>query len=62
MIKNAKFIKENGNFGTVVPVFSKTIQLDKVVSKATLYCSALGCYEAFINGQRVGDFIMAPGW
>lgn len=29
---------------------------------ARLYISALGLYEAYINGQRVGDHEMAPGW
>jgi alpha-L-rhamnosidase len=30
--------------------------------RATLYISALGLYEAEINGRRVGDHVMAPGW
>lgn len=29
---------------------------------ARLYISALGLYEVYINGQRVGDHEMAPGW
>ncbi|PSR89028.1 bacterial alpha-L-rhamnosidase-domain-containing protein [Coniella lustricola] len=29
---------------------------------ARLYISALGLYEAYINGVRVGDSHMAPGW
>ncbi|KAK2072405.1 hypothetical protein P8C59_006762 [Phyllachora maydis] len=29
---------------------------------ARLYITALGVYEAYINGQRVGDQHMAPGW
>ena len=27
-----------------------------------LYSTALGAYEMFINGQRVGDQVLAPGW
>ena len=34
--------------------------LDKAVSQATLYISGLGLYEAFINGHRVGDQVLAP--
>lgn len=30
--------------------------------RATLYITALGLYEAYINGKRVGDHVMAPGW
>lgn len=61
-IKDAVFIKENADFGTIVPVFSKDIIVGKAISRAVLFCSALGCYEAYINGKRVGDFIFAPGW
>lgn len=30
--------------------------------RALLYISALGLFEAEINGRRVGDCVMAPGW
>ena len=33
---------------------------DKQVQKATLYISGLGMYEAFINGHRVGEQVLAP--
>lgn len=33
-----------------------------VPGRARLYISALGLYEAYINGQRVGDLEMTPGW
>ncbi|KAG4440630.1 hypothetical protein IFR05_003889 [Cadophora sp. M221] len=32
------------------------------IDQARLYITAQGVYEAEINGQRVGDFFMAPGW
>ncbi len=32
------------------------------VKKVILFASALGVYEARINGQRVGDHILAPEW
>lgn len=32
------------------------------MQKARLYITALGVYEAYINGARVGDHHMAPGW
>ena len=38
----------------------KEFQLDKAVRRATLYISGLGLYECFINGQRVGDQVLAP--
>ena len=35
-------------------------ELEKAVRRATLYISGLGLYECFINGQRVGDQVLAP--
>lgn len=32
------------------------------VKSATFYATALGAYEAYLNGQRVGDHILAPEW
>ena len=30
--------------------------------RATAYVTALGLYELYVNGTRVGDAVMAPGW
>jgi alpha-L-rhamnosidase len=32
------------------------------VKSARLYVTALGAYEVHINGRRVGDEVLAPGW
>ncbi len=32
------------------------------VKQARLYVTALGVYEAHLNGQPVGDHVLAPGW
>ena len=32
------------------------------VKSARLYATALGAYEMSLNGQRVGDQVLAPGW
>ncbi len=32
------------------------------VKSARLYATALGAYEMFLNGKRVGDQVLAPGW
>ena len=32
------------------------------VKSARLYATALGAYEMFLNGKRVGDDVFAPGW
>ena len=35
---------------------------NKEVRKASLYVSALGNYEIFVNGQRVSNDYFSPGW
>lgn len=42
--------------------FTKTFTCKGIIKKAELQISALGVYEAKLNGERVGDFILAPGW
>jgi alpha-L-rhamnosidase len=34
----------------------------KTVKRATIYATALGIYELYLNGRRVGDARFAPGW
>lgn len=34
----------------------------KRVARARLYSTALGLYEVFLNGKRVGEDRLAPGW
>ncbi len=40
----------------------KSFQVESSVKQAVLYASALGLYEACLNGERVGDHILAPDW
>lgn len=35
---------------------------NKKIERAKIYSSALGVYEMYINGQRVGKDYLAPGW
>jgi len=61
-IKQANWIKSPHNWGHIVPIFQKTFAAAKAVKSAELNISAMGVYEAHINGARVGEFVMAPGW
>ena len=45
-----------------LPVFKREIVLDKEVSEAVLSICGLGHYELFLNGKKVGDDLLAPGW
>lgn len=58
----ASWILPSYKLSKACPLFRKDFSLEKEVSEATLYITARGVYEATLNGQRVGDFIMAPGW
>lgn len=40
----------------------KTFNIEKPVSRAVIYASALGIYELHINGRRVGNDYFTPGW
>ena len=42
--------------------FRKEFAAAKTVKRATIYATALGIYELYLNGQRVGDARFAPGW
>ncbi len=44
------------------PVFCKRFSLQEKPVKAILLSSALGIYDVYINGSRVGDCEWKPGW
>jgi alpha-L-rhamnosidase len=44
------------------PYLRKTFELNKPVRAASLYATARGVYELRLNGARVGDAVLAPGW
>jgi alpha-L-rhamnosidase len=44
------------------PYLRRAFHLAEPVAWARLYITALGLYEARLNGRRVGDAVLAPGW
>ena len=44
------------------PYLRRGFDLSGEVVRARLYITALGVYEVEINGTRVGDDVLAPGW
>lgn len=44
------------------PMLRREFTLRARAVRARLYVTALGVYEAQINGRRVGDHVLAPGW
>ena len=51
--------KGQGTAGTFV---QSSWQMEVLPPTATLRISALGLYRAFINGKRVGEDLLTPGW
>jgi alpha-L-rhamnosidase len=48
--------------GGPVSLVRHNFKVRAVVHRATLHISALGVYEAYINGRKIGDQFMAPEW
>ena len=44
------------------PYLRRTFKLPGRPVRARLYISAIGLYEAWINGRQVGDDVFTPGW
>jgi alpha-L-rhamnosidase len=44
------------------PNLRKEFRLEKPVRRARLYATARGVYEPYVNGERVGEDELAPGW
>ena len=61
-IVNAKWIKNGQKFFCGGTVYRKNFCCDSAIKTAVLDVTTLGVYEAKLNGVRVGDFILAPGW
>jgi hypothetical protein len=47
---------------TVIPYLRKEFILEKKIEKAFVFVSGLGHYELYINGSKIGDRFIAPGW
>jgi len=45
-----------------LPLLSKTFNVKKTVKKASLFICGLGHFEASMNGQKIGDHFLDPGW
>ncbi len=62
LIHQASWITKEGAASTVVPVFRRTFTCAQPVMAARLEVTCDGVYDAYLNGKRVGEFILAPGW
>ncbi len=62
----ARFIspdwEEDASRSNPSPYLRREFELHAGIQFARLYITALGLYEAEINGQIVGDHVFSPGW
>ncbi len=50
-------------FSSECPLFKKDFALNvKKVRSARIYATALGVYELYLNGKRIGEDLFAPSW
>jgi len=71
MITKSSDLRVLQGVSTAAPMFRKKFNLDKEIQSAKIYTSALGVYDLFINGKRVGKTAddgtvvfeeLKPGW
>ena len=61
----AKFISPEGEDegdSSKGKLLRKEFNLDGEIAYARVYATALGMYELYINGKRVGNGLLTPGW
>ncbi len=45
-----------------LPMFRREFAVKRKVSRATAYICGLGFSELYLNGRKVGDHVLEPGW
>lgn len=58
----AKWIRPVSEPKEAAVVFSKNFNIDRTVEYAELAITALGIYEVKLNGNRITNYVLAPGW
>lgn len=62
MLSNAHWIRDPQDARDRCPLFQKVFTVSRPVKKATLFATARGVYEATLNGVRIGEQVLTPGW
>ena len=45
-----------------LPMFRREFTPQRKVARATVYICGLGFFELYLNGRKVGDHVLEPGW
>ncbi|MEP7278713.1 MAG: family 78 glycoside hydrolase catalytic domain, partial [Bacteroidota bacterium] len=54
--------KEWGVRRDILPLLRKDFTIDRPVKRATAFFCGLGHFELHINGEKIGDHFLDPGW
>jgi len=54
--------KDKISQGNVLPLLRKEFRVEKKLRRATAFVSGLGHFDLHINGKKVGDNFLDPGW
>jgi alpha-L-rhamnosidase len=46
----------------VLPMMRKEFEIKKTIKSATAYICGLGHFEMYLNGNKIGDHFLDPGW
>ncbi|WP_069658795.1 family 78 glycoside hydrolase catalytic domain [Arcticibacter eurypsychrophilus] len=60
LVSDAKKDKTNDN--NILPLLRKEFKVDKGIKNATLFISGLGHFDLSLNGKKVGENFLDPGW
>ncbi|MBO9731502.1 MAG: family 78 glycoside hydrolase catalytic domain [Chitinophaga sp.] len=52
----------NAKSRNILPLLRKAFSVQKPLKQATMYISGLGQFELSLNGHKVGDHFLDPGW
>ena len=58
----APWITPGCDMGSQAPCFAKAFRAEKPVASAVLRMTAMGVYDAAINGKPITDTVLNPGW
>ncbi|MFZ9982478.1 MAG: family 78 glycoside hydrolase catalytic domain [Cyclobacteriaceae bacterium] len=58
----AQWISATGEDVNASPLFRKTFSTTGRIKSATAFITAQGVYEARLNGKRIGNDVLTPGW
>ena len=58
----ASWITSPIDAGAAAFTYVKEFKISKAIKKATLCASAMGVYAPYLNGARIGNAVLAPGW